>query len=396
MSPQRFLVISNMSHYKRNGEVVGWGPTVQELDHISSIVDELIHVCFLHSGVAPGSALPYSSKNVKTILLPAAGGQSIYAKMRLLRLLPLYARVVWREMQRADIIHVRAPASMALIAVILLALSRKPGYRWIKYAGNWMPEVSDGWSYGFQRWWLRKSWHRSLVTVNGEWPNQPAHVKAFINPSLTDEELYAARTTVRDKRLGVEPQLLFVGSTIPSKGLDLALQTVVLLRHSGVLAKLDVAGDGPNRKELEQLAMSLGLGEFVEFHGWVPRPELGRFYERAHFVLLPTKTEGWPKVISEGFAYGVVPIVTAVASIPQIIFSAQCGTAVAERSPEGFATAINAYMHNQSRWLAESRNGLHAASRFTYRAHIEQIRKAFSDYFGLALRAPSTSSGFAA
>ena len=60
----RLLVISNMSHYLRDDEVVGWGPTVQEIDHLATLFDEVRHIACLHPEPAPASALPYAAPNV--------------------------------------------------------------------------------------------------------------------------------------------------------------------------------------------------------------------------------------------------------------------------------------------------------------------------------------------
>ena len=39
-------------------------------------------------------------------------------------------------------------------------------------------------------------------------------------------------------------------------------------------------------------------------------------YQNAHFVLLPSKSEGWPKAIAEGMFWGCVSIATKVSCVP--------------------------------------------------------------------------------
>ena len=62
-----------------------------------------------------------------------------------------------------------------------------------------------------------------------------------------------------------------MGQLIPRKGLDLLLHA---LSDASLLAcRLQVLGDGPNRKRYERLAQQLGIGERVVFTGHIPRIE---------------------------------------------------------------------------------------------------------------------------
>ena len=90
------------------------------------------------------------------------------------------------ELKTADVVHIRCPANISLLAVIVLFFISKPNFRWIKYAGNWSSYNNEAWSYKLQRWILQTRWHRGNVTVNGSWPGQPDFVKSFYNPCLTD------------------------------------------------------------------------------------------------------------------------------------------------------------------------------------------------------------------
>ncbi|HLO13692.1 MAG TPA: hypothetical protein VK206_02610, partial [Anaerolineales bacterium] len=150
----RLLIVSHMPHYMKDGQVVGWGPTAQEIDHLAQYFDEVWHIAWLHPGSPPDSSLPYNKKNVHLVPEAPSGGNSILEKIRVLRKIPSYLKTINREMEKADVIHIRAPASISLLAMVLLAVKRRPAYRWVKYAGNWQPAIPGSWSYAFQRWWL--------------------------------------------------------------------------------------------------------------------------------------------------------------------------------------------------------------------------------------------------
>lgn len=366
----RLLVVSHTAHYRAGDRVAGWGPTLREIDHLSELFDEVVHVAPLHDGPAPASAVPYQSPRVRFVPVHPAGGRDIAAKVKILRHAPTYVATILREMRRSDVVHVRCPANISMMAALVLALVRRPRRRWIKYAGNWRPDAPEALSYTFQRWWLARPHHGAVVTVNGEWPDLPGHVLPFLNPCLTDEELADGRRSAGAKRLDGRVRLIFVGRVEPEKGAGRVLAIHERVRRAGVDATLDVVGDGPARAEFEVKA-SPG----VTFHGWVPRPAIAPLYAAAHLVLLPTDSEGWPKVLSEAMAYGVVPVASQVSSIPGYLANFGLGRVHPPDDVDGFAASVVAYARSPERWAAESARALEVAERFTYRTYLKSVRE---------------------
>lgn len=372
----RLLIVSHTPHYRSNGTLVGWGPTIREIDHLARLFADVVHVAPVHDDVPPPSAMPYAASNVVVREVSPAGGERLSDKLAVVRRTPEYVSVLRKEMEYADVIHVRCPANIALIALIMLGAMRTPARRWAKYAGNWAPDRHEPLSYRFQRWWLRRGLHRGVVTVNGEWPDQPRHVHSFLNPCLTDEEREQARLVAVRKRL-VEPlRLLFVGRLEEEKGVGRCIAALQAIVSDGINAGLDVVGDGPERAEFERRANELELGSRVRFHGWLPRSVLGELYACAHHVVLPsTSSEGWPKVLSEGMAYGAVPITSTVSSIPQLLERFRTGKVLPATDVGAIAGAIVGYLRAPDAWSRDSANAVEAANYFTYSAHIRAVRQ---------------------
>lgn len=374
------LIVSLMPHHMRDGHVVGWGPTVRELDHLATRFDSVRHVATLYDEAAPDSALPYTAKNVELIPVRPSGAPGFLGKLDAARQIPHYVRAIVRELPAADMVHVRAPASISLLAMVLLSATKKPKPRWFKYAGNWQPTDRESPSYAFQRWWLSHSFHRGVVTVNGQWPDQPPWVRTFYNPSLDDLDLARGRRVAADKKLDAPVRLLFIGRIETAKGAGRALEVLAQLTARGVDARLDLIGDGPERARIEQQAVDLGVVDRAQFLGWLPHTTLHEAYTRSHVMLLPTSaSEGWPKVLSEGMAYGVVPLAGAVSSIPQYLQELRTGRALPPDDIAGFATAIERYVASPAQWAEESRNAVEAADRFTFRYYLESIDKLLAD-----------------
>jgi glycosyltransferase involved in cell wall biosynthesis len=372
---RRLLVVSHTPHYIKNGVVTGWGPTIREIDHLSELFDEVVHIAPVHSN-APSSAIAYESSRVRLRAIRPSGGERLQDKLSIFWQSGSYIKAIMQEASAADVLHIRCPANVSLIAILLMGLLGRPAIKWVKYAGNWRPEgVGDALSYRFQRWWLEKCARNCIVTINGEWPDQPSHVRSFLNPCLTRQELEEGETVSNSKSITTRVRLLFAGRLEPAKGVECVLETAVRLLARKMDVTLDFVGDGPLRGELEALVKSHGIERAVRFHGWMPRRLLGKLYAEANFILLPTDSEGWPKVLSEAMAYGVVPLASAVSCIPQYLDKFKTGRAFPVGDTAGFVDAIQWYANNPDIWEAESRNAVDAARQFTYSVYVHRVNE---------------------
>lgn len=383
----KLLIISGMPHYLRNGSIVGWGPTVNEIDHLGELFDEVRHIGCLLKTPAPVSALPYSSQAIKFIPVPYAGGKRLMDKFEVALLIPFYLRAILKEISQVDAVHVRSPANVSFIAIVLLSVLRKRIPCWVKYAGNWQPLRKEAVSYSIQRWILKLGLHQGVVTVNGEWPEQRDHIYSFLNPSLTETELAAANTSANNKKLSVPIKILYVGRLDRKKGVDRAIQILGALKERRIAATLDFVGDGEERPYFENLAKELQVSDQIAFHGWVPRPLLSPFFARSHILLLPSdSSEGWPKVLSEGMAYGVVPIAGAISSIPQILLRCQTGCALPPYDIDAYASAIQNYVLSPKKWSEESVSATNASYLFTYTEYLRAVRNMFQNAWNISLK----------
>jgi glycosyltransferase involved in cell wall biosynthesis len=132
--------------------------------------------------------------------------------------------------------------------------------------------------------------------------------------------------------------LVTVGHLVPVKAQELIVGALPLL--PGV--RLVVAGDGPNRGMLEDLARKLGVGERVDFLGAVPQAQLRAHYGAADAMVLASSREGWANVLLESMACGTPVVASRVWGTPEVVAAPEAGVLMAERTPQGVADAVNA------------------------------------------------------
>jgi glycosyltransferase involved in cell wall biosynthesis len=136
--------------------------------------------------------------------------------------------------------------------------------------------------------------------------------------------------------------LVTVGHLVPVKAQELIVGALPLL--PGV--RLVVAGDGPNRGMLEELARTLGVSDRVTFLGAVPQAQLRAHYGAADAMVLASSREGWANVLLESMACGTPVVASRVWGTPEVVAAPEAGVLMAERSPQGVADAVNALRAN--------------------------------------------------
>jgi glycosyltransferase involved in cell wall biosynthesis len=167
-------------------------------------------------------------------------------------------------------------------------------------------------------------------------PERKIHVVA---PSVERPATVASRMESR-ARLGI-PQDAFVVSTLarltPEKGIADLIEGAALVAERSPMVHLLIAGDGPARGELEDLAAARLKGR-VRFTGRVP--DTGDIYAAADIFALPSHMEGFGLVYLEAALYQVPSIGTAIGGIPIAIQDGVTGTLVPVRDVAAIGAAI--------------------------------------------------------
>ena len=147
-------------------------------------------------------------------------------------------------------------------------------------------------------------------------------------PSYVEAEVFAGQPAP----LPDEPRALSVGALERVKGIDVLLEAWPKV---GVGA-LQVVGDGALRSQVTDRYKVRGLG-------WSPRlepEEVARALDRAWCLVLPSRSEGLPRVVLEAFARGRGVVATRVGGIPDVVEDGTNGLLVQPDDADGLADAL--------------------------------------------------------
>jgi glycosyltransferase involved in cell wall biosynthesis len=134
--------------------------------------------------------------------------------------------------------------------------------------------------------------------------------------------------------------LLSVGRLSAQKGQLLLIEAMRRLRSEGVDARLVLAGDGEMRAEIEQAIRAAGLEDRVVITGWVDEAAVREHLRSARALVQPSFAEGLPVVMMEALAMCRPVIATAIAGVPELVRSGECGWIVPAGNVEELVSAM--------------------------------------------------------
>lgn len=138
-----------------------------------------------------------------------------------------------------------------------------------------------------------------------------------IIPNGVDCSVYCQKEKVVDKNA---VNILFVSRLIEGKGLQYIIPLLNKLQYVAKKnIRLTVVGDGPYRKNLEELGSKQNVNELIEFLGRRTKKELIEIYNRADFFILPSSSEGMPNVVLEAMAMGLPIVITPCEGSEELI-----------------------------------------------------------------------------
>lgn len=122
------------------------------------------------------------------------------------------------------------------------------------------------------------------------------------------------------------------------KGHRYLLEAAALLKRRGYKIKYFIAGEGPERRALEEQVEALHLGDEVKFCGFVA--DAAAVLTQIDIFVLPSLYEGLGVAVLEAMAAGKPVIASRVGGLPELVGDGENGYLVAPKDIEGLAQAI--------------------------------------------------------
>jgi glycosyltransferase involved in cell wall biosynthesis len=170
--------------------------------------------------------------------------------------------------------------------------------------------------------------------------------------------------------------VVYAGRLSPEKGVDVLIDAVAA--ESGL--RLDVAGDGPSRAELEQLAVSRGAADRVTFHGRLSADDLHALLRGSAVAALPSRWyENMPLAVLDAFAAGLPVVGTSLGGTPELIAPGHDGYIVPPDDPGALGASLASIVSDPNRALAMGAAGREKVlSTYAPDAHLPALEELYS------------------
>jgi len=217
-------------------------------------------------------------------------------------------------------------------------------------------------------------------------PAQADHA-TLIRPGLPLTELAPG------PRLLKRPRLLCVGPLTRDSGFDIAIEALSAIRERFGTAELIIAGDGPERGNLESQAASLGIANAVEFRGTVAASRLPALVNQASLVVVPSRVPISSSAIAILAGQLLRPVIAAaVGGLHEIIEQHGSGLLVVPEDAEALAGAARRLLSEPGSAAELGRRGRTLArARFGWPRYVDEIEALLRAAVGTAVAAPSNA-----
>ena len=370
----KFLIITHVSHIKMNQNFYGYSPYIREMNIWMKHVDEVIVVAPIIDSELNPIYEKYSHSNISFCEAAEFEITSLTSVFKTLIKLPEIFNSVYKAMSQASHIHLRCPGNMGLVGAIVQILFPNK-QKTAKYAGNWDPKSKQPWSYRLQKWILSNTFltRNMQVLVYGEWEGTSKNIKSFFTATYSEEEMERLGV-VETRRLGEEIMFLFVGTLSKGKQPLYVIQLVEELYKRGKNVILELYGEGSLRKELELYITQNNLESIISLKGNHSRETVLKAYQSSHFLILPSKSEGWPKVVAEAMFWGCVPIASPVSCVSYMMGNGSRGVILQEELNQD-VDQIEAVISKQEVYQKMASEGQTWSRQFTTDKFEAEIKK---------------------
>lgn len=164
------------------------------------------------------------------------------------------------------------------------------------------------------------------------------------------------------------PVVLGLGRLARDKGFDILISALPALRRTRPDIRVVVAGDGPARQELEELARRLGVADCITWQGLVAPDAIPETLRAATVVVVPSRWREMFGLVALEAAQAGRPVVAARrGGLPEVVENGRTGLLVEPEDPADLAAAVGRIIIDPCRAREMGRAGRRMANdRFRF------------------------------
>jgi glycosyltransferase involved in cell wall biosynthesis len=129
--------------------------------------------------------------------------------------------------------------------------------------------------------------------------------KIRVIPNVVDESIFHPPAPATAPANTGPVTFLTLARLVKGKGIEDLLQAIKLLKQRGVAARFRIGGRGELGPAFRRLGDELGVNDWIDWLGLIPREQAGEEFRRCTAFVLPSHSESFGVVYAEAMACGV-------------------------------------------------------------------------------------------
>ncbi len=220
----------------------------------------------------------------------------------------------------------------------------------------------------------------------------PNHLLQVVSNGMDLAKVHSGPNPLVDRYAG-KPVILGVGNLKPTKGWDVLIEALALVRQTHPDVHGVIVGEGSEHRRLERLVQKRGMAGCLEMVGAKNPAETMRYMDACAVFCLPSWAEGFGIVYLEAMAHGKPVIAVEGQGIAPVVAGARAGLLVPPRNAAATAAAIRRLLDHPDESLAMGHRGCQAVLHdFTWTHNAQQMVAVFRDLVKSAKEEPGAEA----
>ncbi|MCL7764217.1 glycosyltransferase [Polaribacter sp. Z014] len=369
----KFAIISHTLHKSKDQKLYAYEPYVREMNLWLQNVSETRIVAPVSKAEIVAIEVPYNTSNIHIKEIPSFNVLSLKTKIVSIFKIPFILFEILKACFWADHIHLRCPGNVGLLGCFVQILfPSKP--KTVKYAGNWDPKSKQPVSYRIQKWIVSNTFltKNCKVLVYGNWEGQSKNIVPFFTASYINHEII----DLPEKDFSSKINFIFVGAFTEGKQPMLSVKVIEKLLAKKIKVQLDMYGNGLEFIKVQEYVEQNNLEKNIILHGNQPKEMVKKAFQKAHFLIFISKSEGWPKVVAEAMFWSCLPISSKVSCVENMLGYGARGAIVESNVNENeIVSIIENYIKNKELYKKQVLEAKNWSQQYTLEKFSSEIKK---------------------
>lgn len=171
------------------------------------------------------------------------------------------------------------------------------------------------------------------------------------------------------------PVLIGVGRLVPQKNFNILISACDILHNKGYKFSLVIIGDGPEKKNLEQLVLDKNLEQVVRLMGY--KRDVGRYLHGADIFIMPSEYEGFGNALIEAMYCGLPAVISQNVPAKEI---AEGACLISSTEADDIAGKIEILLTDREKYKEMSMVAESIAQEFNITNYLEKLLKIYTLY----------------